>query len=122
MNRKKSIVLVTTLAMLLGITNLAYALSVGGNSSISTGLVTVTGKSTTTCDVAADNVYVDCSLYRDDVFLDSSTSQASNVKSLTTSQGGQNLPGSQHWEAVGYHWAYINGQEDDDSSYATANY
>jgi len=122
MNNKKPVILAITLVMMLSITSMAYAFTLGGQSSITTGIITVTGKSTSTCSVAADNLYVDCSLYRDDIFLDNSTSQAYNVKSISTSQGGQNLPGSQHWEAAGYHWAYVSGQEDACSSYATTNY
>lgn len=123
MNRKKSIILMATFVMLLSITSLAYAWTLSGTtSSIDTGLFTVTGKSTTSCDVICDRILAECALYRNGININSSLKEAVGVKSVSASCGGSNLPGQQLWEVYGLHIAEYNGDQKIKRSYAGTNY
>lgn len=95
MKRKKLMILIISLALLLGITTVAYAWDVGGISSITTGVITMTGVSTTSADVTCSYMFVDNTLYRDDQVAGGSTKEASQVKTLSTTCTGANTFGNQ---------------------------
>ncbi|GAB4272704.1 hypothetical protein [Thermincola ferriacetica] len=122
MNRKKSVILVTTLAILLGVTTVAYALVVGGNSSISTGYITVSGTSTTTADQTYDWIYVYNELYRDGTLVNSSTANGNNLKSIKTTSSASNRPGEQTWQIFGDHAGKIGTTYKYASSYSSVNW
>jgi hypothetical protein len=106
MNRKKALTLLITAAFLLCICTAAYAYTVSGNSSISTGVIKVTGTSTTWCNYGApdDFVLVTCSLYKDGAWCGSNTTHDWG-SSVSISTSGANSYGLQTWDVYGYHEA-----------------
>ncbi|ACV61335.1 hypothetical protein Dtox_0390 [Desulfofarcimen acetoxidans DSM 771] len=121
MNRKKFIILNITLVMLLSITSVAYALTCGGTSWFSTGVLTVTVSSKTTCDVSADYIGAATILWRDGEWVNDAVSEGSG-RQITSSCGASNKAGSQLWEISGLHEVKHNGETDTDGSYASTNY
>lgn len=125
MKKNRAIFLVTILCTLLGLCTAAYAaITVGGTSTITTGLITVTGKSTTTVNQGTEVVQVICSLYRDGVRQDFSAVTASQQKQISTNTSGSNQPGLQMWEVFGSHCAYNTNpfEYDGANSYAIKYY
>ncbi|MHB9094623.1 MAG: hypothetical protein ACYC21_08105 [Eubacteriales bacterium] len=118
MKRKKLMILITSLALLLGITTAAYAWYVGGTSSIATGYITMTGTSTTNSDVGCSYMFVDNTLYKDDAVAGGSTKEATGVLySLPTTCTGANTLGNQYWKLYGIHKATYSGTTKSTTSY-----
>lgn len=109
MKRKKSLILMATLAMLLGISTAVYAWMVQGSSAITTGIITMTGSSWTTSDVLCSTLYVDNTLYKDGHVAGGSTKSASNSNSVSTTCTGANTLGNQYWELYGIHQGTSGG-------------
>lgn len=122
MNRKKFVILALTLAMLLGMTTVAYAWSVGGYSSISTGLVTVTGTSTTTADTTLDTIHAWCCICRDGYVQNTGVNDAQNQSRISAAATGTNLPGNQTWEVYGIHNGSIVGVYKEAVSYTSTQW
>jgi len=122
MHRKKSLIWGAILAIFLGVTSVSYALTVGGHSQINTGIITVTGKSTTTCDIYADFLEVETALYRNEYNVNVARREGSSLRTITTSCGGSNLPGEQLWEVYGLHIAEHGNEQKIDTSYAVKYY
>lgn len=119
MKRKKLLILLITIALLSITTAVAYAWYVGGSSSITTGYITMTGKSTTSSDVACSYMFVDNTLYRDDQVAGGSTNEATGaLRSLSTTCTGANTLGNQYWDLFGYHKATYGGVTKTTTSYA----
>ena len=95
MNRKKIITTtLITLALTLSMAAVAYGFSWGCSSSITTGIITMTGKSTvTTYNGTASEIIVNSTLYRDDVCVGQKSADKNNVTSLSASATGSNEPG-----------------------------
>lgn len=123
MNRKIIITIATTLALTLCMTAVAYGFTSASSSSITTGIITVTGTSTTTTyNGVADEIIVNCHLYRDDVLVGQSSQDKYNVPSLQTSASGTNALGLQNWECDGLHYINYGGTWTSVSSVATTSY
>jgi len=122
MNRKKYYVFAIAVVMLFSITSVAYAWTLSGISSISTGIITVKGTSTTSSTVTCDSMFVECAIYRDGININFSQKEAAGVKSLSATTGGGNLPGEQYWEVHGLHTAEAENDDQMKTSYASTWY
>lgn len=124
MNKKRSMFWGIAFVMFLVIPGLAYAsyLEVGGTSNITTSVLKITGSSTSTCNLSAELLGVKCNLWRDDKWVNGATKEGSEISQISTSCASTNLPGSQHWELFGRHYAEDDGWYDAETSYASRYY
>ncbi len=110
------------IVMLLCLNGIAFAAELIADSTISTGLITVTTKGVTESDEVCDKLMITEGLYRDNYYVNSGTKEVNGTNYVSKSVSGTNLPGTQHWEAEGWHYLKDGSTIIDDTSYDSVYY
>ena len=121
MNKKKHLIVATTLVLLLFTTAVAYGWTLGGISSITTGIITMRGTSTTTASVAT-GITVQAYLWNNGQLAGTAQNFSQSATQVSATASGLNTPGSTLWECVGIHEGAYLGESKTFESYIQTYY